>query len=399
MDNNAETRECEASLARRKELAAAHTLGNPSSSAVHEEGRIAKRVLEDARSAIMRECDAPGLVFTSGATESNHLAIAAGVNAALAAAPGAGRVVITPFEHASVERVAEAYSPMRVRLLPGGTGEIDSADLRRLCAEPDVGLVSLILAHNELGVVQPMRALRDAVLAARRDRESSLLPIFHLDATQLLGKARFSFAEAGADLASWSAHKFHGPGGVGGLFTSADPHAVLMPQPLCCAASGDPGGQERGMRAGTENAVGAACAAAALVAVDDVGDRRGAWERTRRSCDDLARSLAKSGFVLNAYPSMSTQHPDSARLCNTVHLSCLGSDSGLDVAARLDERWGVAVSTGSACSKSAPSRALSAAGFSSGRVRGALRVSLSPIDPLSRDDAERVVRAFVASSQ
>jgi len=389
LDNNADTEECEASaLARR----AGSLFGNPSS-AVHEEGRRARRALEAARAEIARMCGAPAVVFTSGATESNHLAITAAMNSS-----GRGRVVTTgDFEHPSVGRVAAAYEPLTVRLR-AGTGEVELRHLRELCAEPDVGMASVILAHNELGVVQDQAGLRDAVLAARRDRESESLPILHLDATQLIGKARFSLAESGADLASWSAHKFHGPPGAGGLLMASA--GAIAPYPECCAASGDPEGQEMGLRAGTENVPGAVGAAAALREAVELGGAGGRWARTRDACDRLAArvvELCPAGSVdVTARPSTLTANPRSARLCNTVHL-CFRSLRGVDVARALDDR-GVAVSTGSACSRSAPSRALLAAGLSPERVRGSVRVTASAVycDPRDLEAAAAAVADVVA---
>lgn len=290
LDNNAETRESDSCLELRILASSLRgttgepttVLGNPSS-AHHEEGRRAKALLELARSVLAAECNAPNLIFTSGATEANHLAITAGMNAAANLKSTAARVVTTPFEHPSVSRVAAEYDPLHVKLYPGG--EIDLDDLEKLCSEPDVGMASLILAHNELGIVQSIPGIRAVLERARRNRESPLLPILHFDATQLLGKARFDFADSGAHLASWSAHKFHGPSGVGGLFASEPISSVLDPFPICCAASGQKGsGQEMGFRAGTENPLGAACAAIALVECDESGENLQAWSKVRQFC-------------------------------------------------------------------------------------------------------------------
>jgi len=413
LDNNAETRESDSCLQLRILASSLRgtteepttVLGNPSS-AHHEEGRRAKALLELARSVLASECAAPNLIFASGATEANHLAITAGMNAVANLKSTAARIVTTPFEHPSVSRVAAEYDPLHVKLYPGG--EIDLDDLENLCSEPDVGMASLILAHNELGIVQSIPGIRAVMERVRRSRESAALPILHFDATQLLGKARFNFADSGAQLASWSAHKFHGPSGVGGLFASEPISAVLAPFPMCCAASGPGSGQEMGYRAGTENPLGAACAALALVECDELGENLHAWEKSREAMDDLAGAIQRAcppgSVVLNAHPSMRVSDAPlrshgAGRLCNTVHLS-LVSNKKLqvlkDAAAAtkfLDDR-GIAVSTGSACSRSAPSLALRAAGLDDARIRGAIRISASPTSPISEDDIARIAAAF-----
>ena len=151
LDNNADTSECEASVNLRK---AQPQLGNPSS-LHHAEGRRASAMLNAARDVFKLECHAPEMIFTSGATESNHLALTAGMNMAAQSK----RIAITPFEHPSVARVAAAYEPIHVPLLKEW-GTVDCDKLYDICAEPDVGMVSIILAHNELGIVQPIKVTR-----------------------------------------------------------------------------------------------------------------------------------------------------------------------------------------------------------------------------------------------
>lgn len=185
LDNNAETTECIPSVRCHQGLffffiinvyivigiieACGSAIGNSSSS--HTEGRKARGILGHARESLMAECNAPQLIFTSGATESNHLAIAAGMNAVVGSSPGSYRIVTTPFEHPSVTRVAAEYDPLYVKLLPGG--EVDIKHLETLCSEPDVGMVSIILAHNELGIVQSIQEIRAAIERARLNREKN----------------------------------------------------------------------------------------------------------------------------------------------------------------------------------------------------------------------------------
>jgi len=400
-DCNAETFECPESLSVKRMLTSSSSrLGNASSR--HVEGRTAKAVLDFARNTIETECGAlpESLIFTSGATESNHLAIVAGMNAT----GGKSRVVTTKFEHASVSRVVSEYDPLYVRL--GRAGDVDAASLVDLCSEPDVGMATLILAHNEIGIVQSISGIRDAIQFARRNRETHLrsaspaqnLPMLHYDATQIFGKARFRMAESEADLVSWSGHKFCGPGGIGGLFSSI--RTNLKPYPICCCASGEPGGQERGLRAGTENVCGAACAAAALIAEDDRGEK--SWAVTQKLADSIVRRVWTTNknpdaltIEVNAAPSI--PKPQTCdRLCNTIHLSFVGREdvSGVDVANWLDAQRGIAVSTGSACSKSHPSLALEAIGLDAAHIRGAIRISLCP-GTVTEKDAERLAAALL----
>jgi cysteine sulfinate desulfinase/cysteine desulfurase-like protein len=144
--------------------------------------------------------------------------------------------------------------------------------------------------------------------------------------------------------------------------------------------------------------IGAAGAAIALAAVDSLGQEGGRWEIARRMSDELAHRLIEKQdrtISVNAFPSKQTTVSGSTRLCNTVHLSFLHR-GGREVVEALDRRFGIAASTGSACARSEPSLALAAAGFSEAEVRGAVRISSSPVF-FSGFDVGRVTDALVAT--
>jgi cysteine desulfurase len=339
--------------------APAVVFGNPSSMNLHAEGRNAHTLLEKARSDIALECGAGSLVFTSGATEANRIAVAFGVR-------DGRRVVTTPIEHASIRHALAdhepLYVPVSMRRWSADIGTVDSKRLAELATEPDVDLVSIILAHNETGVVQPIDALSEAIKTARRDRETPGRPLFHLDATQLLGKSRFSLAQSGADMASWSAHKFGGPTGVGGLLLACDAVSIFGTEKIPPTPA-----QEFGVRPGTEDVVGCACASEALQDWDTVGWCGGGWARVRSCMDNLANALARE------FPNSVVVLPVLSRLCNTLHVSFIG-DSGVRIAKALDAA-GIAVGTGSACSRSLPSQSLAAMGLGQDYIAGAVRFS------------------------
>src|SRR5579871_3811470 len=222
--------------------------GNPSS--VHGHGRAARKALEDARErlAAVIGTDAQGIVFTSSATEANNLAL-----------QGAGRprILVSAVEHDSVRGVSPSAELVPVH----GSGEVDLAALERMLgADRRPALVSLMLANNETGVVQPVTA---AIEIAQRYGA-----LIHCDAVQALGRMPLNVAALGADLVSLSAHKLGGPTGIGALYVR---DAVAL-KPLLAG-----GGQERSRRAGTENLpgiVGFAAAAEIAVAQQQTEARR-----------------------------------------------------------------------------------------------------------------------------
>ncbi len=334
----------------RAALAAAWDIsGNPSS--VHTEGRKARRLVEDARAAIATAVSArpEGVVFSSGGTEANALALTPGLRR------GAGlpvqRLLVSAIEHASVlaggRFPAEAIGTIAVT--PSGLLDLD--DLRTKLEGGPPALVSLMLANNETGAVQPVAEVAEIVHAAGG--------LMHVDAIQALGKIPFDINSMKADLIPLSAHKIGGPKGVGTLVLA---DGVQGLEPLLRG-----GGQELGRRAGTENVAGisafgaAAKAAMASLAADAA--------RVRGLQDRLEEGLSQT-------PGMIVFSQAVQRLPNTTLFSVPGLRAETAVIGfDLD---GIAVSSGSACSsgKVQPSHVLAAMGLSRDLAQGAVRLSL-----------------------
>lgn len=328
-----------------------HAWANPSST--HAPGQAARRVLVDARLRVAAFLGATPaeLVFTSGATEANHLAVLG----TLPAAPeGRRRVVMSSVEHPGLLALAARLrgEGRPVDLIPvDGQGRLDLDAAQALLGD-DVALLSVMGANNETGVLMPLPQLAELARAHG-------VPL-HVDATQLAGKQALSFAASGAELMSVSAHKIGGPKGVGALLVRKG-HALA---PLIA------GRQERQRRGGTENVAGIAGFAAAC-------------GRTAATlAEDLARQLAlrqrlEQG-LLRALPGTCVLGHAAERLPNTVCLR-FGELEAEPVLARL-ERAGIVASSGAACSAGGtqPSHVLLAMGLDARQARCGVRFSLGP---------------------
>lgn len=319
-------------------------------SSQHGPGQEARRALGAMRTAVARVlgCKPAEVVFTSGATEANHLAVRGLLGAA---PPRRRRVVFSSVEHAGHLRLARALSDggIQVDLIPvQGDGTLDVSAAGALMG-PDVALVSLMAANNETGVLMPV--VEVAALA-----HAAGAPL-HVDATQFIGKQPFAFASCGADAVSLSAHKLQGPKGVGALLLRQG--VPFTPQTL--------GSQERGRRGGTENLAGIVGLAAALELLGDV-----AIEATRVA---QLRDTLESGLT-RALPGTHVWSQNVPRLPGTSYLR-FGQLSADVVLQRL-ERLGVAASSGAACSSggSEPSHVLTAMGVPAAEALAAVRLSL-----------------------
>jgi cysteine desulfurase len=359
--------------------------GNPSS--VHASGRAARAVLDEARERIAAALgvDCGELIFTSGGTEANNAAI---FGVAHPDAP----LLVSATEHSSVREAAAAQRavgrPVRT-LATDSEGRLELHDLRAALTCPSAaaqgetpaapphaahedgsggmpgtagetppGLLSTIGANNELGTLAPFEAIR----AALDETPRSARPLWHADCVQMLGKAPLRPRDLGLDLASLSAHKVAGPLGVGVLWCSA--RAPLSPHLVG-------GGQEGGLRAGTENVP--AIAAAALAIELAVAEQAEYAARTRELSIDLWRGIhAALPAAILLGPDLDS--PD--RLPNTLCILLPGAD-GRVLVPRLDLA-GLEVSAGSACSSGSiePSPILLALGHSEDAARAALRLSL-----------------------
>jgi cysteine desulfurase len=337
--------------------------GNPSS--VHEEGRYARAAIESARAKVAKLAGARAedVIFTSGGTEANALALS----------PQRGEAwhcYVSAVEHPSV-LAGGRFHPETLTLIPvTPDGVIDLEILASELAKHHLGgwrpLVSLMAANNETGAIQPVAE------AAKIVKDTGGL--FHTDAVQGAGRMRLDLAALGADMVSLSAHKIGGPKGVGALVVREG----VSVEPLLKG-----GGQERRRRAGTENVPGivgfgvaAELASADLSGVDGI-------EALRDELEAKVLSLAPDAVVLSA---------GAKRLPNTSCIAVPGAKAetlviGLDLA-------GVAVSSGSACSsgKVEASHVLAAMGVAPELAQGAIRISLG--FATRRDDIENFLEAF-----
>lgn len=321
--------------------AALERCGNPSS--VHGAGRDARRRMEEARAqvATLAGAEPAGVVFASGGTEANALALRGS---------GRERVLVSAVEHASVR---EAVAAETVPVDGDGVVDLDALD-HLLAADPRPALVSVMLANNETGVVQPV-----ARVAETARRHGALV---HCDACQAPGRIVVSLSDLGVDFLTMSAHKLGGPAGIGALVL-ADPEFPLAPILLG-------GGQERRRRAGTENLAGiVGFGAAAAMAADDIRSGVAILEvcNLRDGLESEARRRVPDAVVVGA---------GAPRIGNTACLALPGVAAQIQVAAL--DLAGVMVSAGAACSsgKVAESHVLAAMGLAPAIAGSAVRVSL-----------------------
>jgi cysteine desulfurase len=344
--------------------------GNPSS--VHWAGAAAWDAVEAARSqvAALIGCDATEIVFTSGGTEANNLAIK-GVFFSKQVRSSASHIIISQVEHPAVLapcRFVERLGAAVTRLPVDRFGLVDPDDVRR-AIRPDTVLVSVMHANNEVGTVQPIEAI------ARIAHEHGVL--CHTDAAQTVGKIAVDCDSLNVDLLTVAGHKLYGPKGVGALFIREG----VDVEPLLHGAD-----HEAGRRAGTENVLeivglGAACQAASRW----IGNGQAAELRDhfwQRLVDQLGASVS-----LNGHP----QH----RLPNTLHVSFSGRVGG-EILSRVPE---IAASTGAAChaGRVEMSPVLRAMGVSEAMGRGAIRFSLGRETTVAEID--RVVELMATAVQ
>lgn len=367
--------------------------GNPSGP--YALGRQAARALDEARSAVaaVLACRPREVVFTGGGTESINAAIK-GVAFAQQRAGVGNHIVTTAVEHHAVLHSCEYLEQFGfevTRVPVDRYGMVSPDDVARAVDERTV-LVSVMLANNEVGTVQPVAEIAAAVRQrARRLRRR--IP-FHTDAVQGANALELEVDRLGVDLLSLSAHKFGGPKGAGVLYIRPCLPAGRRGTPFMAQQSG--GGQERQRRAGTENVAGIVGTAAALRLAQE------GQQEYVRACRRLTRRLMEGvlatipGAVLNGHPEQ--------RLPNNAHFSFEGAESD-DMLARLDRRR-IAASAGSACASAAwePSHVLMAMGLPLRQAAAALRFTVGPenteeeIDYLLAVLPEIVAQSRAASS-
>ena len=322
--------------------------GNPSS--IHRYGRLARKAVEKARKQIANliNADSSEILFTSGGTESNNTALFG-----IAKKYPKSRIITSSIEHDAILEPCKKLEKegFDVIYLPVNKyGLIDPLILKKNLTK-DTSLVSIMFGNNEVGTVEPI------IDFAKICTDKNI--IFHTDAVQAVGKIPINVKELGIDLLSISCHKIHGPKGIGALYIrkgiSIDP--VILG-----------GGQENGLRSGTENVsnivgFGKACELSRINFLENVS-----------KMNELRNYISKK--ILLEIPEVTLNGHPETRLPNNVHLTFLGVN-GEDLLIKLDEN-GIAASTGSACSVQIQkaSHVLQAMGFSHEQITGSLRLTL-----------------------
>lgn len=360
-DNSATTRVCDEAAAKAAEMMTKN-YGNPSS--LHAMGFRAEQELRAAREAVADQLGAKPeeIYFTSGGTESNNIAL---FGAAHARKKRGNRIVTTQIEHPSVLNAVKKLEQEGfevVRLKPDRQGEIDPEAVRE-AVTPETILVSIMAVNNEVGSILPVEAAADAI------EEKRAPALLHIDAVQAFGKLPLRVRRLRTDLMSVSAHKIHGPKGVGALFVRSGTHI----EPLTYG-----GGQEKDMRPGTESMPLIAAFGAAVRALPDTEA-------------ELAVMRKMNGFLrseLAKLPGITVNSPEDA-LPYILNFSA-GGVRAETMLHFLSER-GIYVSSGSACSKGRASHVLTAMNLPRERIASALRLSFC------RFNTEEEMQKFAAA--
>lgn len=346
-DNSATTKVSEKAAQKALQMMT-ENFANPAS--LHAMGLEAEREMENARSAVAKKfsCEPSEVVFTSGGTEANNLAL---FGAAEAGRRTGKKIITTQIEHPSVFNAAKELERrgFEVVYLPiCSDGKIRLSDLEKALDETVI-LVSIMQVNNETGAIQPIEE------AARRVKEVCPDALFHSDIVQGFGKMPISVKQFPVDLLSVSGHKLHAPKGVGALYVRKGVRIV---------PTSFGGGQERKFRSGTPATPNIAAFGTALEELCDMPATFCRVASMKRNVQSVLTMF--SGFAINSPPD---------GLPHILNFSVEGIPS--EVMIHFLEQKNVFVSGGSACARGARSRALTAQGLSAGRVDSALRVSFS----------------------
>jgi len=350
--------------------------GNPSS--IHKEGVLAKRELESARKEIAETIGAQPdeVVFTGGGTESNNLAIFGTV-------PhwdiGCPNVIVSAIEHPSVlECVWELERRgAEVTYLPVGSDGVVSAKNIAGAIKENTVLISVMYANNEIGTIQPIAEIAKAIRLKTVNLKLKTRPLFHTDACQATNYLDMNVARLGVDLMTFNASKIYGPKGVGALYVKRG----IKLSPVMWG-----GGQEKGIRSGTENVAGIRGFAEAIKIAQKMKEKESV--RLLKLRDHFIKDVLQKipGAVLNG--------DSSRRLPNNVNFSFFGCD-GEEIVIQLDAR-GIAASTGSACANISHdgkvSHVLLAIGAGQDIARGGVRFTLGR--ETTKEDINRAVKAL-----
>ncbi len=344
--------------------------GNASSQ--HHEGRKARAAIDKARAqvAALLGADPAEIIFTASGTEADNLAILGAIRGSTSA-----HIITSAIEHPAVIepcRYLERCGHEVTHLPVDGFGRVNPDDLRR-ALRPNTQLVTIMAANNIVGTVQPIQELAEIA------RQHGAL--FHTDAVQAGGKIPLDVSKLAIDLISLSAHKLHGPKGIGALYVR---HGVQL-SPIVFG-----GGQESGLRSATENVPGiVGFGLAAELARKEMSAEKVRLTKIRKHILGALQQTVPDAHLIG--------HPEE-RLPGHLCLGVRGLEREIDALVRILDGVGVAVSSGSACSAhhvSKPSAVLLAMGFDEERARGLLRVTLGRFNTSA--EVERFLRILPAA--
>jgi len=339
--------------------------GNPSS--IHQFGRKAKNAIQKARKqvAALIGAEPDEILFTSGGTESNNT-ILYGIPKLQGSHLDQNHIITSSIEHEAILQPCKEFENIGIKItyLPVDEhGIVDPNDIANSINSHTV-LVSIMLANNEVGTIQPIKEISEIC-------KKYQIPL-HTDAVQAVGKVPINVKELGVDALSVSSHKINGPKGIGALFIKKG--LIVAPQILG-------GGQENGMRSGTENVAsivgfGKACE----IAKERLNENISHFQTLHSS------TLSK---IVKEIPHVKLNGHPRKRIFNNIHLTFLGVQ-GEDLIIKLDEH-GIAASTGSACSvlSQKASHVLKAMGFNHEQITGSLRMSFGYLNTL--DEVEQTI--------
>jgi len=339
--------------------------GNPSS--IHQFGRKAKNAIQKARKqvAALVGAEPNEIIFTSGGTESNNTVLM-GIPSFR---PEQNHVITSSIEHEAILQPCKQYEKIgyKITYLPVDEhGIVDPDEITNSINQQTI-LVSIMFANNEVGTIQPIKEISEIC-------KKYQVP-FHTDAVQAVGKVPINVKELGVDALSISSHKINGPKGVGALFMKKD--LDVMPNALG-------GGQENGMRSGTENVAGiVGFGKACEIAKERLNENISHFKKLHSSM--LER-------ITKEIPHTKINGHSEKRIFNNLHLTFLGVN-GEDLIIKLDEH-NIAASTGSACSvhTQKASHVLKAMGFNHEQITGSLRISFGHMNTL--DEVEQAIEVL-----
>ncbi len=357
----------------------AHYFGNPNS--IHREGQEARAQIDFARQnlAAFFSCKPQEIIFTSGATESNNLAIQGVVSEYVSAYNMKPHVITTMLEHQSVYNTVKELEKKGIieasYIKPTKDGLITADQIIREIKDNTV-LISLIFVSNEIGTVLPIRELGKQLVDVNKSSHYKI--IFHTDAVQAVKHYNLNVQKLGIDLLTFSAHKINGPKGIGGLY-------VKSGTKLANLVFG--GSQEYGLRPGTQNSTGIIGMAKAYENLGSLEDRQASGNAIRKMKSQLLEGLKQFNLIdINGSTDLEQSCPD------ILNFSILNKDQEM-VIAKLDLA-GIAVSTGSACvsGSTKPSHVINALGKITDREAATVRVSIAKSN--SAKDLDQLIEAI-----